>query len=106
MLVYLWQRLDRALEQLAAQIQRNVPAMRYSCQHGSNDRFPWWVVARFANGTEENKVVDISIDCRGTANAWCIRADLARENGFVLRELPAREMVLPGNEEQRADLIE
>ncbi len=83
------QRLDQALEQLAAEVKQQVPALRYSIQHGGNDSFPWWVVARFVNGANETRVVDVPIDCRGTPHVWSVRADVTREDGFVLKELPA-----------------
>jgi hypothetical protein len=62
--------------------------------------FPWWVVARFVNGGDASKVIDLSVDCRGTPQDWTIRADLARENGLVLRESAAvRPSTAPNGEE-------
>ena len=83
----LWQRLDHGVEQLAKQVRRRIPSLHYSIQRGSNDSFPWWVVARFADGTDQSKLVDVSIDCQGTSREWTIHADIAREDGLVLEEL-------------------
>ena len=88
-------RVERALKELAAQVQCSVPAVRCTVQHGGNDNFPWWLVARFANGADESKVVDVSIECRGTSQDWTIRADLARENGWVIRESSALSSSAP-----------
>ncbi len=94
-------RVERALKELAAQVQRSVPAVRCTVQHGGNDSFPWWIVARFANGADESKVVDVSIECRGTSEDWTIRADLARENGWVIRESSALSSSAPANGAER-----
>lgn len=91
------QRLDCVLEQLAAAVRQRVPSLRYAVQHGGNESFPWWVVARFTNGTDEAKAVDVSIDCQGTPQGWSIHADVAREDGLVLQELPALTLALPDN---------
>lgn len=100
------QRMDDALDQLAAQIKRSVPSLRYSVQHGGNECFPWWIVARFVHGADESRVVDISIDCKGTPQEWCIQADVARENGFVLRESPAFRPFQLANGEQPTGSVE
>jgi len=99
-------RVERVLKELAAQIQESVPALRYTVQHGGNDRFPWWIVARFANGADESKAVDVSIDCRGTPQDWTIRADLARENGWVLCESSAFRPSAPTNGAERPGALE
>lgn len=82
------ERLDHVLERFAARVREGVPSVRYSIQHGQNDNFPWWVVARFVNGTSADKVVDVSVDCRATPEGWLIQADIAREDGMVLEDLP------------------
>src|SRR5579871_3227007 len=79
--------LDRICECLAARIRERLSPLRYSVQHGCNDGFPWWVVARFVNGVDEDKAIDVSIECSGTLEGWIIRADLSRGNGLVLQEL-------------------
>jgi hypothetical protein len=94
-------RVERALKALAAQVQPSVPALRCTVEHGGNDSFPWWVVARFANGADESKVADVSIDCRGTPQDWTIRADLARANGRVVRESSALRPSAPANGAER-----
>jgi hypothetical protein len=78
--------VEQALQQLAAGVQQSVPSLRLTVQHGQNESFAWWVVARFANAADEQKIVDVSIDCRGTPAAWKIHADVAREDGLVLEE--------------------
>lgn len=79
-------RLEQTLKHLAAEVRHIIPSLRVSIQHGRNDSFPWWTVARFSDGTDGTKVIDVSIDCRATPEGWSIRADIAREDGHVLRE--------------------
>jgi hypothetical protein len=94
-------RMELALKALAARVQPSVPAVRCTVQHGGNDSFPWWVVARFANGGDESRVIDVSIDFRGTPKEWTIRADLARENGKVVREPAVLGSIAPANGAER-----
>lgn len=94
-------RLDRALEQLAVSVRREVPTLRVAVQHGRNDCFPWRTVARFTNSADEAKVVDVSIDWHATPQAWRVEADVCREDGDILAELPAMRLAPPADKESR-----
>jgi hypothetical protein len=78
--------LEEALERLAAQVRLRVPGIQCRIQHGSNDAFAWWVVARFSDPKNETRVVDASVECRAAGTQWRIDADVAREDGTVLAE--------------------
>lgn len=97
-------RLDRALEKLAVSIRREVPTLRVAVQHGWNDCFPWRTVARFTNGADEARVADVSIDCHASPQAWRVEADVCREDGYILAELPAIQLNPPVNEGPRLAL--
>jgi hypothetical protein len=85
------QQLDAVLTQLAEQVRRRVPGVQCRIQHGANDHFPWWVVARFSNPADDGKIVDISLECRSAGPTLAIQADLAREDGTVLQEFPEHD---------------
>lgn len=99
-------RLDRAMERLAAEVRQRVPSLRHSIQHGRNASFPWWTVARLVNGSDESKIIDVSVDCQGTAEAWTIRADVAREDGSVLQEVAVNRQGESANGETLAEAVE
>ena len=80
------QQLEAVLTRLAEQVRRRVPGIECRIHHGSNDHFPWWVVARFSNPVDDSKIVDISLECRSADPTLAIQADLAREDGTVLQE--------------------
>lgn len=83
------QQLDVILDRLTAQVRLRMPDVQCRIHHGANDHFAWWVVARLSNPNNESKIIDVSIECRSTESGWGARADLAREDGTVLQELPA-----------------
>lgn len=100
------QRLDQALEHFAARVREHVPSLHYTIQHGHNDNFPWWLVARFVNGMKTDKAVDVSIDCQGTHQEWSIQADIAHEDGTVLRELAPIQHAPSANGDQEDEQME
>jgi hypothetical protein len=76
--------LDQAIEALAGRVRRVVSNLRCTIEHGANGVYPWWLVVRFINGEDESKVIDISLECKDSGE---LRADIAREGGYVLGEL-------------------
>ena len=80
------QRLDAVLQRLTEQVRFRIPNVQCRIHHRSNDHFAWWVVARLSNPSDENKIVDISIECKSMESQMNIHADLAREDGTVLQE--------------------
>jgi len=84
---------------MAESIRRALPAATCAVHHGRNEDFPWWVVARFTHGAQEAKSVDVSIECQRRNGLVWLRADVARETGYVLSESPVTEHTLAGDEE-------
>jgi hypothetical protein len=89
------QQLDAVLDRLTTQVRLRIPDLHCRVHHGANDHYAWWVVARLSNPGDESKIVDISIECRSPESGIDIHVDLAREDGTVLRELPADGLGVP-----------
>jgi len=99
-------RFDGVLEKMAQGIRRALPAATCAVHHGRNEDFPWWVVARFTYGEKEAKSVDVSVECQRRNGVLWLRADVARESGYVLSEFPASEQTLARAEESADSWLE
>jgi hypothetical protein len=85
------QRLELVLQNMAERIRVVYPSVTCAIHHGQNEDFPWWVVARFVYPGAESHSVDVSVECQRRDGVLQLRADIARENGYVLSEFSAVE---------------
>jgi hypothetical protein len=86
-----WARLERAFGETANEVKRSVHDLSWECGRSANDVFPLRAYATFRQGS---KVVDLSVDCKLSHIYLLISADLAREEGFVLSDMPVRSVNL------------
>lgn len=93
--------LGQALGLVAEQLRSTLPGVTLTSHHGENDHFPWWFVARLSNGA---KAVDVTVECQQRGAIVEVRADISRENGFVLQEAPP--VIVPVEELNNARLAE
>jgi hypothetical protein len=96
------QRLELVLQNMAERIRVVCPTVTCAIHHGQNEDFPWWVVARFGYPEAEAKSLDVSVECHRRDGVLQLRADIARENGYVLSEFSAVEPART-QDEQTAD---
>ncbi len=82
-----WLHLESVFKQLAAAVKERVSDLSWDCGHNANDVFPFRAYATFRS---QNKVVDLSVDCKLSENVLLISTDLALEEGLVLSELPTQ----------------
>lgn len=98
-----WASLERAFEELAAKTKLSVYDLSWGSGHNANNVFPFRAYATFRSGS---RVVDLSVDCKLSEGVLLISADLAREDGFVLSDIPVRTIHLTSNQAEVTSEIE
>ena len=93
--VAVWDRLDRVFQQVTEQVGRRAPGMTWMSGHGHTEVFPFRAYASFNNS---DKVVDLSVDCQLADEYLVISADIAREEGLILADVPEVRISLQQSE--------
>ena len=80
-----WESLEGLFRRMADSVRDSAAGTTLTCGRSSNEVFPFRCYASFGSGT---KTLDVSIDIRLAGEDLLIGADIAREEGFVLFEVP------------------
>jgi hypothetical protein len=99
-------RFDAVLEKVSQGVRLSLPAATCEIHHGQNDDFPWWVAARFTHGEKDAKSVDVSVECQRRDDVVRLRADVARESGYVVSEIPTFERTSARDDESTGSWLE